>query len=83
MLLLARFAPRPHEHRPLFVLYLAVASLLLPLQPNIHDITATVGPLGLGLQLGEEKEGSRWVIKGFRVMPDGKPNPSKVSPMFA
>ncbi|CAN0557493.1 unnamed protein product, partial [Ectocarpus sp. 12 AP-2014] len=24
---------------------------------KIHDITATVGPLGLGLMLGEEKEG--------------------------
>lgn len=50
-------------------------------EPNVHpvDLTVTVGPRGLGLILGKEEEGSRWVVKGFRAMPDGEPNPAEVS----
>lgn len=40
-------------------------------------VTVTAGPLGLGLSLAEE--GSRCVVKGFRPMPDGQPNPGQVS----
>lgn len=45
------------------------------------DLTVTVGSHGLGLILTEDKEGSRWGVKGFRVMPDGLNNPGKVSPV--
>lgn len=47
---------------------------------NTHQIkvTATVGSSGLGLILGKEKEGSRWVVNGFRPMPDRTPNPAEV-----
>lgn len=40
-------------------------------------VTVTAGPLGLGLSLAEE--GSRCVVKGFRPMPDGQPNPGQAS----
>lgn len=43
-------------------------------------VTVTAGPLGLGLSLAEE--GSRCVVKGFRPMPDGQPNPGQVSRSF-
>lgn len=33
--------------------------------------------MGLGLSLAEE--GSRCVVKGFRPMPDGQPNPGQAS----
>ncbi|CAM9947506.1 unnamed protein product [Scytosiphon promiscuus] len=50
-------------------------------KPNVHpvDLTVTVGPRGLGLVLGKEEEGSRWVVKGFRAMPDGEPNPAEAA----
>lgn len=40
-------------------------------------VTVTAGPMGLGLSLAEE--GSRCVVKGFRPMPDGQPNPGQAS----
>lgn len=43
------------------------------------DLTVTVGSHGLGLILTEDKEGTRWGVKGFRVMPDGQNNPGKAS----
>lgn len=39
-------------------------------------VTVTAGSLGLGLSLAEE--GSRCMVKGFRPMPDGQPNPGQV-----
>lgn len=39
----------------------------------------TVGETGLGLVLGKEKEGTRWVVNGFRPMPNGAANPAEVS----
>lgn len=49
-------------------------------EPIAHEVKVrvTVGARGLGLILAEEKEGSRWVVKGFRPMPGGKPNPGQV-----
>lgn len=46
------------------------------------DVTITVGSHGLGLILTEDKEGSRWGVKGLRVMPDGQKNPAEVSFFF-
>lgn len=46
------------------------------------DVTVTVGSHGLGLILTEDKEGTRWGVKGFRVMPDGLNNPGKVGRGF-
>ena len=43
-------------------------------------VTVTAGPLGLGLSLAEE--GSRCVVKGFRPMPDGQPNPGQASSLL-
>lgn len=50
-------------------------------KPNKHpvELTVTVGSNGLGLILTEDKEGIRWGVKGYRVMPDGQPNPAKAS----
>ncbi|CAB1117299.1 unnamed protein product [Ectocarpus sp. CCAP 1310/34] len=42
-------------------------------------VTVTAGPMGLGLSLAEE--GSRCVVKGFRPMPDGQPNPGGGRPV--
>lgn len=49
-------------------------------EPVTHEVKvrATVGARGLGLVLAGEKEGSQWVVKGFRPMPGGKPNPGQV-----
>lgn len=49
--------------------------------PPTHpvDVTVTVGSDGLGLILAEDKEGSRWGVKGFRAMPEGVENPAKAS----
>lgn len=49
-------------------------------KPASHEVQvrATVGARGLGLILAEEQEESRWVVKGFRPMPGGKPNPGQV-----
>lgn len=48
---------------------------------NTHEVKAMVqvGESGLGLVLGKEKEGSRWVVNGFRPMPNGAANPAEVS----
>lgn len=43
---------------------------------------ATLGASGLGLILGKEKEGTRWTVKGFCVMPDGAENPAAASFLF-
>ncbi|CAB1102341.1 unnamed protein product [Ectocarpus sp. CCAP 1310/34] len=47
-------------------------------KPDTHavDVTVALGQHGLGLVLGKEEAGSRWVVKGFRDMPDGQPNPA-------
>ncbi|CAM9529065.1 unnamed protein product [Ectocarpus sp. 12 AP-2014] len=52
-----------------------------PFVPPTHpvDVTVTVGSHGLGLVLGEEKEGTRWTVKGFRNMPDGDKGPAEVA----
>lgn len=54
-------------------------------KPITHEVKvrATVGARGLGLILAEEKEGSRWLVKGFRPMPGGKPNPGQVALNFS
>eukprot|EP00752_Nemacystus_decipiens_P003527 g3253.t1 len=50
-------------------------------KPVTHEVQvrATVGARGLGLVLAEEQEGSQWVVKGFRPMPGGKPNPGQAA----
>lgn len=59
---------------------LAFCSLLSQVRKSSTQqvrVTVTAGPLGLGLSLAEE--GSRCVVKGFRPMPDGQPNPGQAS----
>ncbi|CAM9808765.1 unnamed protein product [Scytosiphon promiscuus] len=48
---------------------------------NLHpvELTARVGASGLGLILGKEEEGTRWIVNGFRSMPDGQPNPAEAA----
>ena len=40
-------------------------------------VTVTLGPAGLGLQLADEN--GKVVVRGFRTMPDGAPNPGQVA----
>ncbi|CAM9655777.1 unnamed protein product [Scytosiphon promiscuus] len=49
--------------------------------PPTHpvDVTVNIGENGLGLILAEDKEGSRWGVKGFRAMPDGVENPAQAA----
>ena len=56
------------------------SAVALP-KANTHDVTVTptVGDSGLGLIFGKEKEGTGWVVEGFRPMPDGERNPAKVT----
>lgn len=72
---------------PPSLLWVCFLLSLLPLDNlgNVHQsvmhevqVRATMGEGGLGLILAEEREGSRWVVKGFRPMPGGKPNPDQV-----
>lgn len=53
-------------------------------KPGTHEVEvkATLGASGLGLILGKEKEGTRWAVKGFCVMPDGEENPAAASLVF-
>lgn len=63
-----------HSHHRLW------PAVLLLRKVNLHpvDLTTTVGSNGLGLILGKEEEGTRWIVNGFRSMPDGHPNPAEV-----
>lgn len=60
------------------VVAVVVAKVREPVTYEVK-VRATVGARGLGLVLAEEKEGNQWVVKGFRPMPGGKPNPGQVT----
>lgn len=72
--------PSPPAHFRLCRFGLLLCFLRQPFVPPTHpvDLTVTVGSDGLGLILGEEKEGTRWTVKGFRKMPGGEKSPAEV-----
>ncbi|CAB1106835.1 unnamed protein product [Ectocarpus sp. CCAP 1310/34] len=57
----------------------AMAAFTEDVNHHSVDVTANVGSCGLGLVLGKEEQGTRWVVNGFRSMPDGKPNPAEAA----